>query len=57
VVAQKGFTNKYANEIVKDMHRRGLVSVEYKTSDKTRGFYIADTNWDKDLAIIKYKEQ
>ncbi|MCK5594572.1 three-Cys-motif partner protein TcmP [bacterium] len=57
VVAQKGFTNKYANEILKDMQKQGLIEVEYKTGNKIRGFYIADSNWNKDLAIIKYKEQ
>ena len=57
VVAQRCFTNKYASEILKDMKNHGLVEVEYKTKDKTRGFYIADTNWDKDLSTIRYKEQ
>lgn len=56
IVAQKCFTNKYAKEILKDLQKQGLIEIEYQTGHKTRGFYVADSNWDKDLAIIKYKE-
>jgi three-Cys-motif partner protein len=56
-VAIEGFTNKYANELLKEMQTQGLIEVEYKKRDKTRGFYIADSNWNKELAIIKYKER
>ncbi len=57
VVAQKCFTNKYATKILKDMKKQGLIEIEYKTSNKTKGFYVADGNWNKELAVIKYKEQ
>jgi len=58
MVAQMCFTNKYAKEILSDMNKRGLIQqpVEYKTTSKTQGFYVSDSNWNKDLAIIKYKE-
>lgn len=53
-VAQNCFNTKYANEILKEMKGQGLISVEYKKSDKTRGFYVADNNWRDDLATIIY---
>lgn len=57
VVAQKCFTNKYTREILQDMKNQGLIEVDYKTGDKTKGFYVADSNWNKDLVTIRYKEQ
>jgi hypothetical protein len=55
-VAQNGFDTTYANDILKEMKKQGTVTVEYKKNDKTRGFYVADTNWNQDLATIIYKE-
>lgn len=53
-VAQNCFNTKYANEILREMKEQGLISVEYKKSDKVRGFYVADNNWKDDLATIIY---
>ena len=54
-VAENCFVTSYANEILKEMKTQGKISVEYKKSDKTRGFYVADNNWDQDLATIIYR--
>lgn len=54
-VAENCFDTKYANEILKEMKKQDLVDVEYKKADKTRGFYVADNNWDEELATIVYK--
>lgn len=54
-VAENCFVTSYANEILKEMKRQEQISVEYKKSDKTRGFYVADNNWDHDLATIIYR--
>ena len=53
-VAQHCFTNKYANEILRDMKKQRLIDVEYLQTNKTRGFYIADNHWNNKLSIIKY---
>ncbi|MBN1622023.1 MAG: three-Cys-motif partner protein TcmP [Endomicrobiales bacterium] len=55
-VAINGFTTKYANDILKDMKKQGLIQVEYKDSSKTHGLYISDAHWNNELSIIKYKE-
>ena len=54
-VAENCFVTSYANNILKEMKKQGRISVEYKKSDKTRGFYVADNNWDQDLATIIYR--
>lgn len=51
-VAQNCFDTKYANEILKKMKKYGAISVEYLKSDKTRGFYVADNNWNDELANV-----
>lgn len=56
-VAENCFDTKYANEILKEMKKQDLVDVEYRKADKTRGFYVADNNWDEELATIVYKGQ
>ena len=53
-VAENCFVTKYAGEILKEMKKQGLVSIEYKKSDKTKGFYVADGHWNEDLATIVY---
>lgn len=54
-VAENCFDTTYANDILKEMKEQDVVSVEYKRNDKTRGFYVADSNWDQDLATIIYR--
>lgn len=54
-VAENCFVTSYANDILKEMKKQGRISVEYKKSDKTQGFYVADNNWDQDLATIIYR--
>ena len=54
-VAENCFITSYANDILKEMKKQNQVSVEYKKSDKIRGFYVADNNWDQDLATIIYR--
>lgn len=56
-VAQNCFDTKYANEILKEMQKQGLIDVEYIKADKVRGFYVADNHWDEELAFIVYKEE
>ena len=56
-VAQSCFDTTYANDILKEMKKQGLITVEHKKHDKTRGFYVADNNWKDDLATIVYKEE
>jgi len=55
-VAQSCFDTTYANDILKEMKKQSLISVEYKKNDKTRGFYIADGHWNEELATIIYQE-
>ena len=54
-VAENCFVTSYAKDILKEMKKQNVISVEYKKSDKTRGFYVADSNWDQDLATIIYR--
>ncbi|HBR14968.1 MAG TPA: hypothetical protein DD723_05420 [Candidatus Omnitrophica bacterium] len=54
-VAENCFDTKYANDILKEMKDQNTISIEYKRNDKTRGFYVADSNWDQDLATIIYR--
>ena len=54
-VAQNCFDTSHASDILKEMKKQGLVEIEYKRKDKTRGFYVSDNNWDEDLATIIYK--
>lgn len=54
-VAENCFDTTDANNILKEMKKQGAVSVEYRRNDKTRGFYVADSNWDQDLATIIYR--
>lgn len=55
-VAQNGFETKYAADILREMRDQKLISVEYKTQEKQRGFYVADNNWGDDLATVIYQE-
>ena len=54
-VAQIGFTTKHARKILKEMKNNGLLRIKYKKSDKKRGFYVADGNWNEELATIIYQ--
>ena len=54
-VAQNSFVTKYAGEILKEMRKQGVIDIEYKKSDKKRGFYVADNHWDEELATIVYQ--
>lgn len=54
-VAENCFDTTDANNILKEMKKQGAVSVEYRRNDKTQGFYVADSNWDQDLATIIYR--
>jgi three-Cys-motif partner protein len=54
-VAQSCFTTKYVRDILKEMKKQGMIDVEYKRSDKTTGFYVADNHWDEELATIVYR--
>jgi three-Cys-motif partner protein len=54
-VAQNGFVTKYAREILKEMRKQGVIDIEYKETDKKRGFYVADNHWDEELATIIYR--
>ncbi len=54
-IAQNCFTTRYVNDILKEMKKQGLVDVEYKTSDKIQGFYVADSHWNNELSIINYR--
>lgn len=54
-MAQNCFDTKYAADILKEMKTQGMIDVEYKRSDKKRGFYVADNHWDEELATIVYR--
>lgn len=54
--ARIGLDTKHANEILKDMKKKDLISVEYKKLDKKIGMYVSDNNWDQELATIVFKE-
>jgi len=54
-VAQNCFDTKYAADILREMKTQGTIDVEYKKSDKKRGFYVADNHWDEELATIVYR--
>lgn len=54
-VAQNCFDTTYANDILKEMEKQGLISVKYKKSDKIRGFYVAGGHWNEELATIIYQ--
>jgi hypothetical protein len=54
-VAQSCFTTKYAREILKEMKKQDMINVEYKKSDKTTGFYVADKHWNEELATVIYR--
>jgi three-Cys-motif partner protein len=54
-VARQCFATNYASDILKDMRKNDLVDVEYMKSDKTRGFYVSDDNWNNIFATIVYR--
>jgi len=54
-VAHNCFDTKYAAEILREMKKQNVIDIKYKKSDKKRGFYVADTHWNEELAIIIYK--
>ncbi len=54
-VAQNCFDTKYAAGILKEMKAQEMIDVEYKKSDKKRGFYVADNHWNKELATIIFR--
>lgn len=54
-VAQNCFDTKYAGQILKEMKARDVIDVEYKKANKKRGFYVADTHWNEELATIIYR--
>lgn len=54
-VAQNCFDTKYAADILREMKTQGMIDVEYKKSDKKRGFYVADSHWNEELATIIYR--
>ncbi|MCJ7773054.1 MAG: three-Cys-motif partner protein TcmP, partial [Desulfobacterales bacterium] len=54
-VAKIGFATKYAREILKEMKNKDLIRIKYKKRDKKRGFYVADGNWNEELATIIYQ--
>lgn len=54
-VAQIGFPTKYAAQVLRNMKEQDLIEVNYLKKEKTRGFYVADGNWNKQLATIIYK--
>jgi three-Cys-motif partner protein len=54
-VAKIGFRTQFARLILKEMKSKDLVRIKYKKSNKKRGFYVADGNWNEELATIIYQ--
>lgn len=55
-IAQNCFDTTYANEILKEMKKQDGITVDYKFSNKKKGFYISEGNWNKELVTIIYKD-
>ena len=52
--AKEGARLKFAKDFLHQLKKKGKITVNYFTENKTRGFYVSENNWDKKFCEITY---
>ena len=52
--AIEGFLPEHARIFFEDLRKNGRINISYLQKEKTRGLYIAENNWNKELCVIEY---